>query len=483
MAELDDRNYKLEARFFDKRDRPTEHVASVTLMARRYLELMEHEEYHVSAEGPRGDGFDGMTGLDEWEIEDSGTRFSSVASDMKELKFDVLWKDDSEDLRMLKSRWASRLSYEQIRQGDEILSAYSDFHRQVMKDKSLWRSNNFLIYRTMDRGLGNQLESLVSAFAMALLTNRVFLVDSTTIHHLLRPPPGLLWHYSTIADNLSHDYIYDNSKLLDLRWQNPLEFPNLLCKDVAQVYTKRFLFIFSDQYFLPALMHNALYRSTLQSWFGEDLFGVLLRHLMRPKEIIVKQAVSFYREHLEGRPSVGIQLRTATMKGHDLTELVHGMDAFAWKDWINSFWKCALLSSPKRAGTAYFIASDSAKAKKLADGTLGNQSFWYKQIITRSTISGHATALIDLLVLSMCDDLVTTTMSTFGYVPAGLINKPAFVVSYQSTCLREVTSQPCFHKWGYLMEAECYDKMEMISPEVRVCGLYSPPNLLPDAVM
>ncbi|EKX49045.1 hypothetical protein GUITHDRAFT_151594 [Guillardia theta CCMP2712] len=67
MTELDDRNYRIDARFFDKKDRPTEHVASVTFMARRYLELMEHEEYHVSAEGPRGDGFDGMAGLESWE--------------------------------------------------------------------------------------------------------------------------------------------------------------------------------------------------------------------------------------------------------------------------------------------------------------------------------------------------------------------------------------------------------------------------------
>ena len=69
---------------------------------------------------------------------------------------------------------------------------------------------------------------------------------------------------------------------------------------------------------------------------------------------------------------------------------------------------------------------------------LGSQSQWFHQDITRSNVAGHATALIDLLILSMCDHLVTTTMSTFGYVPAALTATAPLVVSFQATCLREV---------------------------------------------
>ena len=54
----------------------------------------------------------------------------------------------------------------------KIFKVYAEFHEQVMANASLWSSNNFVIYRTMDRGMGNQLESLVSSYVLALLTNR-----------------------------------------------------------------------------------------------------------------------------------------------------------------------------------------------------------------------------------------------------------------------------------------------------------------------
>eukprot|EP00293_Proteomonas_sulcata_P021307 CAMPEP_0184290592 /NCGR_PEP_ID=MMETSP1049-20130417/2774_1 /TAXON_ID=77928 /ORGANISM="Proteomonas sulcata, Strain CCMP704" /LENGTH=284 /DNA_ID=CAMNT_0026597765 /DNA_START=107 /DNA_END=961 /DNA_ORIENTATION=- len=283
---------------------------------------------------------------------------------------------------------------------------------------------------------------------------------------------------------MNHDIIYDHSKLLDLRWNNPIEFEYLLCRDLKEAFPQQYLFVFSDQYYLPALRHNELYQSQLQEWFGEDIFGVLARYLMRPKEYIMQEVSTFYDRHLSNTYSVGLQVRTATMKEHDLKALVEGMDDFAWRDWINSFWKCGMLASYRAASaSSYFIASDHRRVKSAADTMFGNRSHWYKQEVTRAKISGHATALIDILILSTCDDIVTTTMSTFGYVPAALAAKEPLVVSYQSTCLREITSQPCFHKWGYLMQAKCYDKTKMISPELRMCGIYSPPEQTPDPIL
>lgn len=68
------------------------------------------------------------------------------------------------------------------------------------------------------------------------------------------------------------------------------------------------LFIFSDQYFLPALQHNPRYKSILRDWFGTDLFGTLARYLLRPKEYLVQQAVSFYKENLQSSYSLGLQV-------------------------------------------------------------------------------------------------------------------------------------------------------------------------------
>jgi hypothetical protein len=191
--------------------------------------------------------------------------------------------------------------------------------------------------------------------------------------------------------------------------------------------------------------------------------------------------------------------------------------------WVPAFWKCAYLASPRAAGTAYFVAADHTRAKAEADAFFGrNASAWYPQEITRGHVRGHVTALVDVLVLSMCDHLVTTSMSTFGYIAAGLASRAPAVVNFDGSCLQarplarvfvrgprraalfgrtplaqhhsrpgsffgtssveerrasdpcdgaprgqEASSQPCFHKWSYLFGAECYDPHEMVSPEVR----------------
>ncbi|KAJ1477075.1 hypothetical protein T484DRAFT_3047465 [Baffinella frigidus] len=166
---------------------------------------------------------------------------------------------------------------------------------------------------------------------------------------------------------------------------------------------------------------------------------------------------------------------------HDMAGLVAGFDSFAWKRWVPAFWKCAYFASPKAAGTGYFIASDNHRAKTEADAFFGtNQSSWYSQEITRGHVRGHVTALIDVLVLSMCDHLVTTSMSTFGYIAAGLASLPPSIVNFDGSCLKDMTSQPCFHKWSYLFTAKCYDKHQMVSPEVRVCGFYRVPDASDD---
>ena len=97
---------------------------------------------------------------------------------------------------------------------------------------------------------------------------------------------------------------------------------------------------------------------------------------------------------------------------------------------------------------------------------------WIDGEMSRKSLAGFVDALVDMIVLSLCDDLVTTAMSTFGNVAAGLGSIVPLVVTHQSTCYRELSSQPCFHKWGAAKDVtDCYDGETMLSPEVRFCGL------------
>lgn len=462
---LDDGIHVIVAQLFDAGGRPKGVAARSTFYARMYLELIEHGDYPIAAEAPRGDGSVAkMPGIEEWDM---GAGWNE-------------WGEQTEDERLVRQAWGARAG-DAGRPWDasQIFRVYADFHHQVMSNRSLWLTNDFLIYRTMDRGMGNQLESLVSAYVLALLTNRVFLVDSTTIHHVLKPPRGLSWHYSPLPDFVDHDRMYSRSKLLDFRWQNKLEFPKILCRDVKEAYTQQYLYIFSDQYFLPALLHNELYSETIKDWFGPDLFGTIARYLIAPKPYIMSRAASHARQHLVGKASIGIQLRTATMSGHDISMMANGMHPFAWKDWVGSFFKCSYFSVPPGLNSSYFLATDNTLVHGPARQHLGSAVNWIDQDIDRGKISGHVTALVDIVILSLCSDLVVTTMSTFGYVPAALSSIVPLVVTYHSTCYRELTSQPCFHKWNYLHDAACYDRHSMVGTLLDPTRQSNPPDPQP----
>lgn len=219
---LDDGIHVMVAQMFDDGGRPIGRPGMSTFYSRRYLELIEHEDYPISAEAPRADGSaNGMPGIEEWDLGAGG--------------WDD-WAEDTEDELLVREAWGRRSgTNDKPWNARNIFRVYAEYHQQVghsgivilccfspceqlpktcilhscgqilsfsfghlcvpawaqyclsaldaflqpniaspqvMSNRTLWSNNDFLIYRTMDRGMGNQLESLVSAYVFALLTNR-----------------------------------------------------------------------------------------------------------------------------------------------------------------------------------------------------------------------------------------------------------------------------------------------------------------------
>ncbi len=349
-------------------------------------------------------------------------------------------------------------------------------------------------------GLGNQLETLVSSFVLAILTERIFLVDGATVHHLLQPPEGMRWHWELLFNGLGERFIHSRSLMVNLQWQNPLEFPPLLCNDLSKYYKEQFVFLFSDQYYLPALSHNPHYAQFFRDWFPPvDVFGPLARFLIRPRAPVAAEIVRFHKQLTSNKSSssrrvIGIQLRTATMKGFDAEFCA--WDSWAMADYPAAYFKCALLmdtlsqssvdhvasaedlqaaaamtsiggigaGEPGERAAVFFLATDNIGVRPLAKAALGHRVHYFEQEVTRKINVGHATALIDMFLLALSDDIITTSMSTFGYVAAGLASLPPVLLSFQAQCARELTSQPCFHKWMYVKHGSCYNRTSMISP-------------------
>ncbi len=136
-----------------------------------------------------------------------------------------------------------------------------------------------------ETGLGNRLQTIISAFLMALLTNRRLLIhwpvtklSACQFHELFQSIVSM----SSILLNLyTKEYILANSD--HLTFHGP--FDELLCHSNLTRFKpeSKFLFLSTDEYFMSVLMKNPAYSETLFSGVDEDaLFKTLINYLFVP---------------------------------------------------------------------------------------------------------------------------------------------------------------------------------------------------------
>lgn len=189
--------------------------------------------------------------------------------------------------------------------------------RHLTKYIQHYLSNELDQYLIIDceTGLGNRLQSIVSAFLMALLTNRrLFIHWSVTdlsacqFHQLFQ---SIVSMSSTLLNRYTKEYILANSD--HLTFHGP--FDELLCYSNLTLFKResKFLFLSTDEYFMSVLIKNPAYSQTLFSGVDEDsLFKTLVNYLFVPtKELNDK--IQLYT-HNNGHCDKGIHMRKEGLK-------------------------------------------------------------------------------------------------------------------------------------------------------------------------
>jgi Xyloglucan fucosyltransferase len=265
------------------------------------------------------------------------------------------------------------------------------------------------------------------------------------------------------------------------------------------------LTVASNQYFIPLIARNPHYKDTLAEWFPDgDIFGPLVRTLFRPSKAVVEMKEKFKREmKWDEHYVIGLQVRTGGDftdqpfgdKDWDLllgcSELMLGLEPKMGHSSITSSSGTVDASARKKA--AIFVATDIEWSRDAASQQLSRTGLdvWMYGTFMRSNVPlGCQQALVDILLLSESNDLLTTPWSTFGYLAAGFTRKrPTMLtklmppevltttahqeleasgeMTYQGVkmhvdartgCARLPTSEPCFHflpKY-HAEKAKCY---------------------------
>ena len=391
----------------------------------------------------------------------------------------------------------------------KAFDAYVALHARIMAHGGDPSEKRFLAWnvRTLHgTGLGNRILGAMSTLALAIATDRAFILgDDDILGPLLRPAPGGInwgWGEAVAAYSSAHGgaapgvhHLLHGMEILD--WSG--------CDDLRVTHVQHaMLTIETSQYFYPEISHNPHYREKLRAILGDGF--AFFRHAMRRFVVLAPNIASaldsaesdmFYGPATtQGAPRrrrhvIGMQIRVghlvraaheeqvfykcaaalaAAAVEHDRPsrgQVGHGVvTSGAYAD-VSADQRAAalaaiaeverLLASTAAAGNGkvghegdssspdvyYFLATDNGDVRSRARSVFGDRLLTY---------SGDNGAVIDTFLLSRCDDtIITWSRSTFGSVGASLSRSglPPYAVmsgaKRGSECVRLMSTEPCFH--------------------------------------
>jgi xyloglucan fucosyltransferase len=377
---------------------------------------------------------------------------------------------------------------------------YKEAIEQLKSGKNVETECKYTVF-TQGNGLGNRMLALVSTFLYSLLTKRILLVEmiEESKNVFCEPFPESSWE-------LGSDF-----PIKDLTWkfqkESPESFINLLengtisldsnvsvkslppyvffdawsiawhvhsrifCEDHQKVVQKfTWMITKSDCYYAPALFLYPEFENELKLMFPvkESMFHHLGRYLFQPANPVWEMIERFYQIYLINTDEkIGLQIRIIPFDPPPF-EKVYGRI-------IECSEKEKLLPE---IGTSNLTNSASSPTKRTSILVISLFSEYYEKIKStyyeNSTITGELVsvlqptheeaqntlaqfhnqkALAEMYLLSYCDKIAITAMSTFGYIAHGLAGLNPFILRtlfWQipkpgPACVRSMSVEPCLH--------------------------------------
>ncbi|KAK3159189.1 hypothetical protein QOZ80_2AG0146830 [Eleusine coracana subsp. coracana] len=359
------------------------------------------------------------------------------------------------------------------------------------------------------RGLGNRILAAASAFLYALLTDRVLLVDPSNDMDSLfcEPFPGTTWllprgdgfplpgyadfsidtpeSYGNLLKNkvLRNDDDVDPSSsqqvpafaYIHLDHDYGDDDKMFFCADDQRVLSRvPWLVMRTDLYTAPGLFLVESFREELDALFPERdaVFHHLGRYLFHPTNRVWGLVTRYYRAYLS-RPGtrLGVQVRAFDAWQANSPHVLQQITSCLWKEkLLPEVLPAAATSSTEehttalRAETTVLMTSLRAWYSERI-----REMYWERGAASGEGVSVHqpshdehqqlgtesheAKAWAEMYLLSLCDALVTSGWSTFGYVAQGLggmnpwvMYRPLNITEVPDPpCGRDVSMEPCFH--------------------------------------
>ncbi|GAB2255061.1 hypothetical protein Droror1_Dr00008839 [Drosera rotundifolia] len=399
---------------------------------------------------------------------------------------------------------------------------YNSTMRKLSKSKHVSVTDNkcrYIVWKGAN-GLGNRMISLASTFLYAVLTDRVLLVEfsSDMIGLFCQPFTNSSWYlpqdfpYKDRLAQLPRFEQFSDIKINATHGGNKMPLPPFVflnlelgggdrmkyfhC-DRSQSLLKKVpvLILGSDQYFVPSLFMVPSFKQEVEFMFPqhEAVFHFLGQYLFSPANEPWGLIVRFYEAYMaKADQRIGLQIRVFHP---ELTPIQTIMDQLLSCVLNNDVLPHVADNKSERylvqnkTSEAVLVASlykdftDNLKAMYWARPTVtGEVVGVYQASYEGQQIFGSANhnmkALAEMYLLSLCDVLVTSGESTFGYVAQSLGGLTPWIMmktvgkkARKPACRRALSMEPCFHfPPRYSCETKAkIDNISSVFPYMKPC--------------
>ncbi|KAF9688816.1 hypothetical protein SADUNF_Sadunf01G0027400 [Salix dunnii] len=354
-------------------------------------------------------------------------------------------------------------------------------------------------------GLGNRMLSMAATFLYALLTNRVLLVNHKTdmANLFCEPFPNTSWllpndfplrnHFRSSKHRYAHSFGRMLNKSITNTSMEPPEsyldlnlalggYDQLAFCDESQALLQQipWLILLSDQYFVPSLYMIPSFNQEIRKLFPEKetVFYHLGHYLFHPSNQVWGLITRFYQAYLaKADERIGLQIRVYHDKTTPYQTVMDQILDCVLKEKLLP--EVADIQEPTRA------PSRNQTSKAILITSLYSEyyenmknMYWTKPTVTGEVISVYQPsheeyqhfgddmhnmkAWADIYLLSLCDVLVTSTWSTFGYVAHGLAGLKPWIWQMprnkNPACQRAMSMEPCCH---FPLSYDCKTRIEV----------------------
>jgi xyloglucan fucosyltransferase len=382
--------------------------------------------------------------------------------------------------------------------------AYSRAVQQLRAGKSVDSPECKYVVSISHRGLGNRILAAASAFLYAVLTDRALLVDpSNEMDELFCEPfPGTTWllprrdfplaSYTNFSIDTAESYgnMLKNKVLsADVPPPTATQLPAFVylhldhdygdedkmffCDDDQRLLSNvQWLVMRTDMYTVTGLFLVTAFQEELDMLFPERdaVFHHLGRYLFHPPNHVWGLVTRYYRAYLaRAELRLGVQLRHFDSWAQQSPVVLRQITSCLWREkLLPEVLDTEEDSMPMPGGgarsTAVLVTSLGSWYYERIKGM-----YWDHATATGGDVSVHQPshegqqqygekshderAWAEMYLLSLCDVLVTSGWSTFGYVAQGLggmtpwvLHRPMNVTSPPDPpCFRDMSMEPCFH--------------------------------------